>query len=1040
MSCSPLARWLPHLGLALASTGVAACGGGGGGGGSTPPGTPGTEVAKPGGGTFFLDAHHGGRTTRLHLVESAWGRVLDVHALLASGAADPLPAFRDMLVEETVQSDGVNFLLETNAITQRTRLVILRQRGADDQGNGTFEELLARARALLPPILPKPDDGSQGGPFSFVARNACLSLRFDDLLDDGPEARLALRETVRILIGYPPSTPFVTRILFDPNHGGVVNEEFHSTRVLIDTSVSEEESAASEVPLEVNSLGLPASFVSDARPNVSVRIPARTDPGSGQFRLLTNLIGSALDRRSNDPVDASSPTLDVVRAMRAGRGDDANNGFLLDLNRPELIGAWPATVLSAAHDPQGTPGFDFVLELVYGGACRRAPRPGHILRVGEHFLEVLVPGAEPDAEGVVSEARVRLSGTQPLVEPNLLLGNGSYLSTYSSGVPVSATCWVNVVPAPGRPPDKDLVAESQIVARFSEPMSRASVDPFDNFRLVRGNSGSPVLATTVVVAEAAGSSDLKTFTLRPLLPLARGVTGEYTLSLAGGPEGLSDLAGNVIAAVPPMLEFELDPDEQPLENGGVVLRFSSTDELEPVDLPDLRGQLFYDFARGTIRGRRPTFESFSADRSQPVPGIMIPFAPGVQTPLSGLGSKLQSVWRYCDLGWSVEDETKHNLDVIGLSWSPVGGSVLNDFFERFEMRLAHSRRQPDEFRTFTGTTFPCSGLGAGSAICPPCNINVLYEDNILRDPRSPQTIVHERSLGYRVDARDLFLGVSGARRMPWPMNRAGAVTTFTWRDTSVLAKDGIDSGGIPLMIETAQPLALVPGPAGRIAEPGKVPAWGLPLLIEVGCFPSSAALGFNPLEVYLAQNSQALPNFRAYSSGGINQGGLTIQVNPDLALFPTGGFNPGSRPPGQGTTFQADNSFYTGELDSVVRVSRAHTIWMPATIPDPHYLPPLISPLPGEQLGNARVELEFRGADGFTGPALTDAFNARELDPLGDLGEFDVQFHDGDGSWSPDVGRLDGASYLQMRITFVNDIVALVGPELSAIGIAYTAR
>jgi hypothetical protein len=205
-----------------------------------------------------------------------------------------------------------------------------------------------------------------------------------------------------------------------------------------------------------------------------------------------------------------------------------------------------------------------------------------------------------------------------------------------------------------------------------------------------------------------------------------------------------------------------------VENGGVVLRFSDIDELEPIGAPDMRGQLFYDLGHGTIHGRSPGFESFAADRTQPVPSIMIPFAPGVQTPLSNLGSHLQWLWRYCDLGWSVEDEGHHNMDVIGIDWTPVGGHALSDFFERFEMRFSHSRRLPDEFRTFTGTVYPCSGLGAGSNICPPCPTNVPFEDNILQDPRSPQKIVHDRALGYRVDPRDLFVGSRARSSCPGP--------------------------------------------------------------------------------------------------------------------------------------------------------------------------------------------------------------------------------------------------------------------------------
>src|SRR5262245_46417490 len=39
----------------------------------------GGELEKPGGGTFFLDPHHSGTGTVLHLAEMAWGRLVDIH-------------------------------------------------------------------------------------------------------------------------------------------------------------------------------------------------------------------------------------------------------------------------------------------------------------------------------------------------------------------------------------------------------------------------------------------------------------------------------------------------------------------------------------------------------------------------------------------------------------------------------------------------------------------------------------------------------------------------------------------------------------------------------------------------------------------------------------------------------------------------------------------------------------------------------------------------------------------------------------------------
>ena len=46
-----------------------------------------------------------------------------------------------------------------------------------------------------------------------------------------------------------------------------------------------------------------------------------------------------------------------------------------------------------------------------------------------------------------------------------------------------------------------------------------------------------------------------------------------------------------------------------------------------------------------------------------------------------------TVWRYVDFGFQVRDETKFNLDIEGLNWAPVGGQVIADFYEEFEIRL-----------------------------------------------------------------------------------------------------------------------------------------------------------------------------------------------------------------------------------------------------------------------------------------------------------------------------------------------------------------
>jgi hypothetical protein len=405
------------------------------------------------------------------------------------------------------------------------------------------------------------------------------------------------------------------------------------------------------------------------------------------------------------------------------------------------------------------------------------------------------------------------------------------------------------------------------------------------------------------------------------------------------------------------------------------------------------------------------------------------FDPGVATPLSPLGSRLHAVWRYADLGWAIRDESKYNLDVTGLSWSPARGHVVSDFYERFEMLLATSRWLPDEEFAIAqrGVRYPLSGLLAGPG---------LFADDLLIDPLGMQKLVHPRGLGYRIDPSDLTVAPTGTPLLPFPMNRSGGpLVTFTWRDTAVLPKGGNIGVGVPLGIEVGVPLYLEPE-AGAFAPREAVPSVGLPLLVEIRCFPSASAVGLNPLAVHIANNNSAAPNFRAYSTGGIDTSGQRIIKNPDLELSPTGGFNPRSRPPGRPTLRSADNTLYIGQLDYVVRVSRVHTVWIDTVASAPRFVDVVLEPRADDQPPGTEVRIDFRGADGFV-DAPEAPFDANGLDPYGDPRGGTIEFHGGDGTWKSDPAEVDGARFVQLRITFLNNVGGLLTPELSAVALAF---
>lgn len=984
----------------------------------------GTLIAKPGGGFFVADPHHGGRASRLRLLEIGWGRRVDVHDLGPDGRPSALPILRDVVIGEHVLGDGETMRLETNAVTHETRLVILRRHDVDDASGLTFEGLLASATATLSGVLPRHDDGSAPRPFSLVARDATLVLRFDDLLLDTPELESALFEAVRLSTGYPPTTPAAARIVFDPSHGGIADGRFRSTRVLVDLSVSEREAEELAYFAPLAPQGLPASSPLSDQGNASLHLVTRLDPAAGRGLRLTNLAGGGLVVEG--PSEAA--TGDLVRSWRTGNARDQNAGFLLDLTAPRLVGSFEVELESVRAAPAGPPGFAFEGTLVFVSPCRFALRAGDTLEIGGELHELVTTPVAPDAEGRVTGLEFTRLARAPVADPDALLGRARLLAPYRDEAQLPAACWLAFIPQPSQPPGDGVSAASEIVLRFSEPMDPASLRAFDSFRVLRGPIPTvPVVtAQDIVVAEVRASASLQQFRLVPRLPLDNTGGREYRVELPVRLDGVRDLTGAPLVDTFEQAEFRLDPDEPRRGSAGFALRFESEDELVPVGRPDVRGQITYDVgAGGVLRPREPAFASYTADARVPLLSLMGFWPLGVQTPLTPLGSRMQMLWRYADFNWRVRDERYHNLDVLGLHWSPLAGRAASDLYPLFEIRLAHTPWLPDEAPQANGAPrHPLSGLPALGK----------FDDNVLGGPRGGQVVVHPRGLGYRLRPADMFLSTSGTPLLPFPWNRSGAErTTYTWRDTALLGRGGPRGVGVPLDIEVGDPLRLDTG-IGSYYGPTEVASVGLPLLWEIRCYPTASAIGFNSLDVLLAFPGWPSPYWRAFSTGGIDTSGRPVEVDPDLAQFPSGGFNPNSSPPGLPTPQVADNSFYVGQIDTVVRLSRAVTIWIDTGTTEPRYVAPVLEPR--LQPDGTSILPEFRGAHDFSPDAGLGPFDAALLDPYGDFREGTV-VHAGDGDWSPDITSANGARFLQVRFTFFNNIDIGLAPELDSFGVAY---
>lgn len=1041
---APLSRASAFLAAGLL---LAACGGGGGGAvvpGGSPPPDPSTFTYPPGfvpsPAGFFIDSNEGGLDNEPQLLTVQWGRLVDIFDLDAATGTRTLQ-HRDFVVGEDIRTDGVDFQLDINPVTQQSSLVILHKAGTVN-----YDAAFGRLETNLGPILPKSDQLGELPPFSFIPRNAALVLTFSDLLDHdsvGPG-------TIKLQVGTPAELPYEPRIVIDPNHGGLYQTangpEFRSSRIILDTTVSEIESEGTSAP--INSIGLPAAITLSLA-NVSLRIPTVANPGVGQFSVLQNASAHPLSAVSSAPADFSSPTQDLVRAMRSGgetsiTGDE-NNGFLLDLNAPQLLGSQPITISSVSPDPNAPAG-NFLCNFEFLSiSCGQAPSVGDVIEQAGVFAEVTQGAGAPSA-GVVNDVRVRLiSGDASQFTAGQALFNTVFESSDNQN------CFVLFSPTPDQFPNAAVAPMSQIVLRFSEPMDPRSVTAFDSFLVTR--TANPLTLNDYVVGEVLSSPDLREFRFSPTLPFAHSfeVAEQYYVTLGSGEIGITDLAGNQLSQTVPQITFSLDPAADQQRNGSIVMRFGDVDE-DGSGNPEWRGQILYDLDNAIVRPRPVSRFPALADRSQPIPSLMIPFPPGIQTPLSPLGSRLMTLYRYFDVGFTPLDESTHNLDIEGLSWSPIGGQVVFDLYDLYEIRLGHSRFLPDEIVNPTSLlpTAPNSGLAAGS-----------FDQNTAEG--TVATVVHPREKGYSVNPLDMFQASSGTNFLPFPLNRDGDLSDnlyFTWRDTAVQALGAPNGKGFePQILEAA---GLIPGGSfGQLARPGFVPTIGLPLLMEHRCFPDDSALGLNALDISLAINSSARPNFRVYSTGGFDTNQNAVQKNPDLETSPSGGFNPNSNPPGKKTP-AADNSFYIGQLDIVTRVSRAHSIWFDADeSANPDYLEPVMEPTLEEQPNGTDVILAYRGA--FTVETTTDgmpAENAADLDVYGDLADNDgsglagdpesknngIDFpplegnppgEDEDVTWHDSIHDIDGLQFIQVRLSFINNTESELNPELSALGIAF---
>ncbi len=1005
------------------------------------PGMDGPNNAE----AYIVDPHQGGIGDAVFIEELYWGRLVDVYDEHPVSGQSNL-VYPDFVIGDGVQTEFGTWRLEVNPLTDRTRLVIERENTAasDDE----FDLLVALAEESVGPVLPKGISPSEQPPFSFVARNAVLVVRFSDLVN--PDT-VSLNDSFQVSVGTPPQDAYEARLLFDPNHGGAASTgNFMSTRLIVDFTVDIQELASLEEPLELNGLGLPAT-VDPLQPNVAIAIPTVVDPGGANFDLMLNLKGKPFSSVDNGPVNLSSPTKDVVRSMRSGYEQDPQNGFLTDELPPSIIGSQSITISNASADPNGQPGFDFVVSYAYEtSSCAIPPAVGDVVQVAGVTLDVLQPGVV--SQGVVSGLRVSLpAALEPLGSAQDLLGQALFRTTWRSDLSIDlAPCFVRFTPEPVSAPAAGVAPSAQMVVEFSEAMDPASVRPFDT--LVLSTKAAPKVSE-YVVANILPSADLRNFRHAPLVGFNHTQNSPSAeslfVSLRSDPDdaaGVTDLAGNYLSAELPQFQFNLDASAPTQKGGGWALPFNTQDEYAPAtgaQGKDLAGQFTYLDSSAEIIPRKVSRFSAVADRNNLLIGNMAPVTGGEQTPLSNLGSKLHAMWRYSDVGLTVSNSNAAlvNLDVESVSLSPLGGSVTQTFYPQFEMRLGHSDRLPDETLDLPPNpplpSYPTSGFFDSTS----------YAENFLADPANPPKIVHPREKGFFVAQTGVFQSTTGTAMLRFPMNTAavpGEEILYTWRDTSITMTGGLDQQGSGTVVpEVPHPIEVTLALGGTKddqyvgGDNFGFPSVALPLLMEFRCYPSEA-ISLNAFDASLALTTSARPYFRAFSTGGYNAQGNPVIKNPDAETTPSGGFSgPSGTLPLGATTSGVDPTVYLGQLDLVVRISRVYTTMIGAGVTAPDYVGYVLEPRAQEQPTGTQVQVAFRGNP--NKPAA-GYFDALLLDVYGNLITDAVAGNPpslNPAEWSSDLNSIDGLEYAQVRLTFVSNTQTLLSPRLSALAMAF---
>jgi len=1013
-----------------------------------------------------------GKST-LFLEDMNWGRLVDV----LDGTGSLVEA--DVVIRESLQSDGINYRLSQNVLTQKDILTILHLKGS-----AAFEQALADAQTGLASLQIK--GFASPPPFTKVARNGAVRMEFSEFLD--PDT--VDRQTIQVLVDIGGGSFQNLEVRYVVKEAVGADGKARGV-VIIDPTVSRFDAA--ELGIPENGVGFPESF-DQIGSNIKIRIPTQLNPFLNQTLILTNKAGSqTFDVRRNgsgtaiqEPFEQAGFDPVSVRAFRSGNEDDPYKGFMTDNVKPSLIVSQDVTISQIQALGASVRTLVYSMDAV---RCRGlTPKAGDVFEIDDAVLQVtqVVSASNPSAYEVEAT----------LLAGELAAGSGSVagaLTTrYTSADQALQLCYVKFSPEAGELPAVGVDPYSSLSVRFSEPVDGRTIRSLDSMVLASvdldapapgpGEDPDPARAWNafgsgetvsdyidrlpgfdleggsgrIQFGPISVAGDSRTFTLTPLAGMTDALgegpglfpSGMFlNLALRDGPDGIFDLAGNqvdfsgFVAGDPNQSEYLTlggQPSSWPTDKY-FALRGNGQDE-NGDQLPEYGGQLGQAQGDGVLRGRALQRFSRAADPTNQYVGQRLLFGQGLMTPLTPAGAVLMTLYAPHHLGFGVTNPSEFNLTVEGLSWSPFDGVIFDTVFSRYSVALAHSNRVPDDYID-PGSGYPSypeSGLRRLSSQNFDQNI-FAFSDDPVEYAEFDEKVVFDSS--YQVSDINKYTNAGGYFMYPWP----DFSQTYLWRDTSMPVADGSTVfGGAPLGQALGAPPRVVQ--TQPVYQTTKVPSVALPLLMRYRCYPLGAEFGFNGFQVQIMVGSSALPAFRVFSSGGRDGQGNWNLVRPDLppeGTAPTGGYNTSSGL----TTKGYGPELYWGQVDFVIAVSRVYTHWFDFGGDLAALSNLTLEPTPQQANPGTEVVVEFRSSEVVSIANCT----ASDPTPLNDAGSnFDAfgNYVETTGcgtvstpiDWTEDPDDLvaEGHRYFQMRFTFVSNSEQDLEAELDAFGFAWT--